>query len=55
MGFGLGLPDTAHGLENENQDRPYRGKAPAGPTPGVHKIANQFIILSVHIYSLQTS
>ena len=33
MGFVLGLLDTAHGLENENLDRPCRSKAPAGPAP----------------------
>src|ERR1700736_1706374 len=33
MGFVSGSRDTAHGLENENLDRPCRGRAPAGLAP----------------------
>jgi hypothetical protein len=30
---GVFCVNTAHGLENENLDRPCRGKVPAGPAP----------------------
>src|ERR1700730_14720776 len=42
MGFVSGSRDTAHGLENENLDRPCRGRAPAGLAPQevrIHKVS----------------